>query len=248
MSRQPKLGALTDAVAMIADGATLAVGGRAHRRMPMALLREIARQRKQGLHIVRLDRAMNLDVLKETKSTFVAGDERVLRARLEAAARGLPFMPLEPHVNSVLGSATEAVDDPFGGAAVLVAAALRPDVAILHAHVADCFGNVALDADSDTESLFDATLARAAARVIVSVEQIVSEETIRHSGARVLLGSENVACVVEAPYGAHPCACDARYAHDAGTIDESSVDHASYLQAVGSRRLFSLTRRLASRL
>lgn len=248
MSRQPKLSALTDAVATIADGATLAIGGRAHRRMPMALLREIARQRKQGLQIVRLDRAMNLDVLSRTQAALVAGDERVLRARLEAAARGVPFMPLEADLSSVRDRATQAVDDPFDGAAVWVAAALRPDVAILHAHVADRFGNVALDADSDPESLFDATLARAAARVIVSVEQIVSEETIRRGGARVLLRAENVACVVEAPYGAHPGACDARYAQDAGPIDESSADHASYLQALGSRRLFSLTRRLASRL
>ncbi|MCL4663025.1 hypothetical protein L0Z14_19065 [Burkholderia multivorans] len=49
MERQNKLRTLRDAVAMIDDGATLAIGGRANRRVPMALVRELARQQKAGL-------------------------------------------------------------------------------------------------------------------------------------------------------------------------------------------------------
>jgi glutaconate CoA-transferase subunit A len=248
MERQHKVGTLTDAVAMIRDGATLAVGGRANRRVPMALVREIARQGRRSLRIVRLDRDMNLDAWIKGDCHIVEGDEHVLRARLGAAAAGLAFMPLDPSADWSSDRAVEAVDDPFTGKAVRIAAALRPDVAILHAHTADRHGNVALDADCDPTPMFDATMARASKRVIVSVEQIVSDETIRRSAPRLLLRADQVACVIEAPYGAHPSACDARYDHDPKEFETDAIDHDVYLQHVGARRLFSLTRQLSTRL
>src|ERR1700753_2490878 len=109
MERQHKVGSLTDAVAMIRDGATIAIGGRKNQRVPMALVREIARQGKTDLHIV-------------------DGGEHVLRARLKAAAAGLAFMPLDPSTERSTDRAIEAVDDPFTGKTILVAAALHPDV------------------------------------------------------------------------------------------------------------------------
>ncbi|MCL4664805.1 hypothetical protein L0Z14_30270 [Burkholderia multivorans] len=230
---------------MIDDGATLAIGGRANRRVPMALVRELARQQKRDLRIVHLDRAMNLDLLA---ASYVDGDKRLLQARLQAASMGLAFMPLASSADLVRDHTTEAVDDPFTGGTVLVASALRPDVAIIHAHMADRFGNVVMDADCEAQPAFDATLARAAKRVIVSVEQIVSEETIAQCARRMLLRADEVACVTEAPYGAHPASCDKRYARDAQWCDETASDHDAYLRGIGARRLFSLTRRFATKL
>ena len=252
MESQDKLRTLTDAVAMIGDGMTLAIGGRANQRVPMALLREIARHKKHGLRIVRLDPAMNLGAFAHADCTFMGGNEGLLRARLQAAAMGVAFMSLDFSTDSYADftnhHAIEAVDDPFNGGTVLVTAALRPDVAVIHAHMADRFGNIVMDADWDANTTFDATLARAAKHVIVSVEQIVSEETTRRGAHHMLLHADEVACVVEAPYGAHPSACDARYAHDAEPVRETLAHHDTYLQEIGARRLFSLTRRFASRL
>jgi glutaconate CoA-transferase, subunit A len=223
-----KLRTSKEAIETIEDGATLAVGGSANRRVPMALVREIVRQEKQGLRIVSLDHTMNL-------GPRIEGDERVLRARLLAASMNLAFMPLDNALDFTVDRTTEACDDPFTGRAVLVASALRPDVAILHAHWADRCGNVLIDADFG----FDATLARAAKRVIVSVEQIVSDETVRRYERKVVLRADEVDCVVEIPYGAHPTSCDHHYAQDAESPDETSTDHDAYLRGIGARRLFA---------
>ena len=92
--------------------------------------------------------------------------------RLEAAARGLPAIT----TRSIAGSSMEAndafarVDTPFGAVGLL--APLVPDVALLHAPVADRAGNVALHPPL-LEGVWGALAARRGA--IVTVERIVDD-------------------------------------------------------------------------
>jgi acyl CoA:acetate/3-ketoacid CoA transferase alpha subunit/acyl CoA:acetate/3-ketoacid CoA transferase beta subunit len=119
--------------------------------------------------------------------------------RLEAAARGLPAIV----TRSIAGSSMESnpdyarVDSPFGEIGLL--SPLRPDVALMHAPVADREGNIALQ----PPLLEGAWGALAASRgVIVTVEKIVDD--LRPWSHHVRIPAHHVLAVVEAPLGAHP--------------------------------------------
>jgi len=56
-----KLMSLTQAVELIQDNDTVGIGGNVLHRAPMALVREIARQQKKGLHIVKTAGAMDVE-------------------------------------------------------------------------------------------------------------------------------------------------------------------------------------------
>jgi acyl CoA:acetate/3-ketoacid CoA transferase beta subunit/acyl CoA:acetate/3-ketoacid CoA transferase alpha subunit len=119
--------------------------------------------------------------------------------RLEAAARGLPAIV----TRSIAGSSMEKnnayarVDSPFGELGVL--APLQPDVALLHAPVADADGNVALHPPL-LEGVWGALAARRG--TIVTVERVVDD--LRPWSHLVRIPAHRVLAVVECPMGAHP--------------------------------------------
>lgn len=122
-----------------------------------------------------------------------------LAERLEAAARGLPAVV----TRSVGGSSMAAnpayteVQTPFGAAGLL--APLVPDVALLHAPLADRQGNVAVAAPS-LEGVWGAYAARRGA--VVTVERVVEDLSPWQWAVRI--PAHRVLAVVEAPFGAHP--------------------------------------------
>jgi acyl CoA:acetate/3-ketoacid CoA transferase alpha subunit len=119
--------------------------------------------------------------------------------RLEAAARGLPAIV----TRSIRGSSMEendafsVVDSPFGPVGLL--APLQPDVALLHAPMADAEGNVVLHPPL-LEGAWGALAARRGA--IVTVEKIVDD--VRPWSHLVRIPAHRVLAVVECPMGAHP--------------------------------------------
>jgi acyl CoA:acetate/3-ketoacid CoA transferase alpha subunit/acyl CoA:acetate/3-ketoacid CoA transferase beta subunit len=119
--------------------------------------------------------------------------------RLEAAARGVPAVV----TRSIRGSSMEhndafaTVESPFGQLGLL--APLQPDVALLHAPVADRAGNVALHPPL-LEGVWGALAARRGA--IVTVERIVDD--LRPWSHLVRIPAHRVCALVEAPLGAHP--------------------------------------------
>ena len=119
--------------------------------------------------------------------------------RLEAAARGLPAIA----TRSIAGSSMAAnegfasVDTPFGPVGLL--APLQPDVAIVHAPMADAAGNVAFHPPL-LEGVWGALAARRGA--IVTVERVVDD--IRPWSHLVRIPAHRVLAVVECPMGAHP--------------------------------------------
>ena len=119
--------------------------------------------------------------------------------RLEAAACGLPAVV----TRSIAGSSMEENDayalaaTPFGDVGLV--APLAPDVALLHAPVADRDGNVAVHPPT-LEGVWGALAARRGA--IVTVERIVDD--LRPWSHLVRIPAHRVLAVCEAPMGAHP--------------------------------------------
>jgi len=125
-----------------------------------------------------------------------------LAQRLEAAARGLPAMVTGSLVGSSMADndAFRVVDSPFGPLGLL--APLVPDVALVHAALADRAGNLVF-----SEPLLEGVWGALAARrgVVATVEKVVDD--LMGLGHRVRVPGHRVLAVVEAPFGAHPGGC-----------------------------------------
>jgi glutaconate CoA-transferase, subunit A len=141
-----------------------------------------------------------------------------LGLRYRAAAMGVPFLPTLSMLGSDLLGRTSArtMTCPFTGETLCLIPALFPDVAVIHVHRADCFGNAQIDGYPH----MDPDLAAAAATVILSAEEIVSTDEIRRTADRTVIPFFTVDAVVEAPFGAYPHECYGRYEADLDHIGE----------------------------
>lgn len=132
--------------------------------------------------------------------------------RLKAAALGLSFIPCR----SMLGTDTfeysgaVEVDCPFTGKPYAALPALYPDVALIHVHRADRFGNARIDG----MVVSDDDAARAARKVVVTAEELVDDDVFRRQPEDVTIPHYCVDAVVEVPYGSYPCEMPGRYWFD----------------------------------
>ena len=117
-----------------------------------------------------------------------------------------------------------------------------------------------------TTLLSTSTSAARPKRVIVTVEQIVSEDFVLNNPELTVLPRRYVDAVVEVPFGAHPCMCDSRYAYDTRFLKEyveASADELAmkefieswveisepeYLERLGPMRLQGLSHALSAEL
>lgn len=146
-----------------------------------------------------------------------------LGMRYKAGAMGVPYLPTYTMLGSDLPDGTSALeaDCPFTGDRLLLLPAINPDVALIHAHSADRFGNVRIDGSTH----MDVDMARAASTVIVSAERIVEPEDMVVDADSTTLPHFVVDAVVEAPYGAYP--------HDCYDLYEADYDHfTAYTEAI----------------
>src|SRR3546814_11585955 len=74
--------------------------------------------------------------------------------------------------------------------------------------------------DVCSSDLIDQIIAGAARRLIVTVERIVPHEEIRRRPTLTYIPGVWVEAIVEAPYGAHPVACDAFYDEDEAHLSD----------------------------
>jgi glutaconate CoA-transferase subunit A len=198
---------LDEALAPIVDGCMLAVP-RESSGAPMAATRALIRRGIRRLHLVTLPTStLQADLLigagcVETLETsavslgefgpaprfaaaILAGTIRMLdatcpalHAQFQAAEKGVPFMPLRGLIGSdVLAHRTDwrLVDNPFGNNdPIVLLPALKPDVALFHAPMADRAGNVFIGTQREL-----VTMAHAAQKTIVTVEQIYDGDLLR---------------------------------------------------------------------
>jgi glutaconate CoA-transferase subunit A len=149
-----------------------------------------------------------------------------LGLRYRAAAMGVSFLPSLTMLGSGLmdvgGSKT--IDCPYTGEKLLAVPALFPDVAMLHVHRADRFGNCQIDGYPH----MDADIARAAATVLITAEEIVPEEEIRLHPDRTVIPGFIVDALVHVPYGSYP--------HECYGVYDAEPDHFSaYVSGITER-------------
>ena len=138
--------------------------------------------------------------------------------RFYAAAIGVPFMPVKVMLGSDMqtiqnidrGNKIMEVEDPFSGEKCGIVPKLEPDFALIHVARADQEGNCQLYGITSSIEI----IARAAKKVIVSAEEIVSTESIRETNEHTILPSFFVDYVVHAPYGAYPGGVYTYYDYD----------------------------------
>src|SRR6478752_6136254 len=191
---------LEDALACIGDG-TMLVVPREVSGVPMAATRALVRRGIKRLHLVALPTSsLQADLLigagcvatLETSAVSlgefgpaprftaaVTGNTvnmkdatcPALHAALQAAEKGVPFMPLRGLIGSdVLKYRDDwkVVDSPFGNDdPIVLLPAIKPDVALFHAPMADRLGNVWIGRQREL-----ATMAHAAVKTVVTVEKI----------------------------------------------------------------------------
>jgi glutaconate CoA-transferase subunit A len=179
--------------------------------------------------------------------------------RYTAGAANLPFYPLRSYFETDLPRANpliREIESPYGDGKVYAVPPLKPDVTIVHAQRADASGNTQVWGllGCQKEAAF------AADRVIVVVEDLVSEDVVRADPNRTIIPGLIVDAVVVEPFGAHPSYVqgandrDNRFylEWDAITRDEPSLQawlgewvygldgRAAYVEKLGAERIASL--------
>jgi glutaconate CoA-transferase subunit A len=136
-----------------------------------------------------------------------------LVGRYAAGASRSPFFPLRSYVGSDMlkvNPLIKLIDDPYGTGKIAVVPPLNPDVAILHAQRADRLGDTQLWGLLGMQK----EVAFAAKHVIVVVEELVDQATVRADPNRTLIPGLIVDAVVHEPYGAHPSYVQGYYDRD----------------------------------
>jgi glutaconate CoA-transferase subunit A len=217
----------------INDGDYIAVGGFGHVRIPTAILMEIVRQKKRNLGMAGHTSIYDSDLLAtagcmdrcdisyvigyeirglsaSARRAFQSKDIRktdwsngALAWRFAAAAAGLSFIPSRHMLgtDTFKRSAARSITCPFTGKKFAALPALYPDVAIIHVHEADSYGNSLI---KDGIMVSDPQLARAAKRVIITCERLISHDEVRANPQATTIPYWCVDAVVEVPYGSHP--------------------------------------------
>jgi len=132
--------------------------------------------------------------------------------RIKAAAMGIPFLP----ARVLLGTDTERfsaakeITCPFTGQKLLALPALFPDVAIIHVHQADIYGNAQIEG----VSIIDYDLAKASRRLILTTERIVDTDTFRKRPGQTSIPYWLVDAVCHVPYGSYPAEMPYEYTSD----------------------------------
>lgn len=238
----------TEALSLLpVRGATLAIGGNSIHRVPSAFLLHLLKSDVRDLHLVKTAGAWDIDLLclahrvSAVSAGFVGYEAEFGLARhyrkavesgsvearehacytvitsLRAAAYGLPWMPVRGLDGSDLVEARgfARVADPYGGPDAPVAIpAIQPDLAVIHVQYADEHGNGVILGPKYEDPL----MARAATRVLLTVEEIVPTENLPVPLDHVDIPAVLTSAVVHAPGGAFPASCAGRYPHDSDTI------------------------------
>lgn len=237
-----KLCSLKEAVAQyVRDGDSVYAAGFTH-LIPFAAGHEIIRQGRKDLILARAtpdliyDQMVAAGCASKIIFSYIGnpgvGSLRIVRAeieagrlaweeyshygmisRLQAGATGLPFIPMNPTAAGDLEAANpnyRQVNDPYTGCPVTVLPPLKPDVAIVHVQRADAQGNAHIWGiiGEQKEAAF------AASRVILTAEEIVSDEVIRSDPNRTLIPEFIVDAVCHVPYCAHPSYTQGYYDRD----------------------------------
>jgi glutaconate CoA-transferase, subunit A len=207
-------------------------------RGPASLIRELIRQRRRDLWVCAKFTYVDLALLVEAGCVaradvgyfgsqgpmfsraaeagglkFYEYSNAALTLRLRAGSQGVSFIQTRSFggTDGYRYSAATTITDPYTGGPAVLLPALNPDVALIHVHEADVYGNARVFGTgvAHTET------ALASKKVILSTERIIDTEEIRRNPGLTSIPWFVVDAVVLAPYGAYPGSCQGVYSSDA---------------------------------
>jgi glutaconate CoA-transferase, subunit A len=125
-----------------------------------------------------------------------------LAVRLQAAAMCVPFLPVRTMLgtDTLAKSGAKVIRCPFTDRPLVALPALYPDVAAIHVHEADIYGNCRIRGTT----VADLELARAAKRLIITCERLISNDEIRRDPHLTMIPFFCVEAVCEVPFGSYP--------------------------------------------
>lgn len=156
-----------------------------------------------------------------------------LALRFTAAAMGLPFIPGRSMqgTDTLARSAAVPITCPFTGEKLVAIPALYPDVAAIHVHEADRFGNCRFQGTS----VADIDLARAAKRLIITCERLVPHDRMRQNPHHTQIPFLCVDAVCEVPFGSYPGNMPGEYFSDEEhlrkwlTVEQDEAEFSKFL-------------------
>lgn len=270
----------------VKDGDYISFDFSSFTRGSQVLIREIIRQRRRHLwycakftliestllvaggnvdHIdvgfLGLGRLMNHEI-EEGRVKVTEWTNGTLTLRHLAGAMGVPFLPTRALLgtDTLKYSGAKVIEDPFSGKPITLIPAVNPDVALIHVHEADIYGN----ARCYGPGVAPLETAEAARRVIISTDKIIDHDAIRQEPGKTTIPYYLVDAVVYAPFGCWPGGLPGVYELDfehfldflaktesmeamAGYLDEYiysvESDSEMFEKRVGWDRLMALKRR-----
>jgi len=250
MSLQPprdKRASLADVVALVGDGAIVALGGGLCARLPMAMVRELVRQGRRDLHLVGSAHSVDVDMLvasgavRRIEESYVGFEQDLglapayrraaeegtvevaesccatILAQLRASEMGLPFLP----VRGVRGSDIAGMHPEYAEISCPFTGETLVAVPALRPDVALLHAPVGDrygNLHLEQPYVLDERFASASRLVVATVDEVVSTDEVVAAG--VTIPAHLVAAVAEVPYGAHPSSCYPRYAYDRAHLRE----------------------------
>lgn len=240
MALLSKIMDLRSAINMIHDGDMLSFGGNVLHRAPMAAVREIARQNKQNLKLVKTAGAHDIDLLcamecvssvdagfvsYETKYGLAAHYRKGVQAgkiignehacytvicALRAATMNVPFMP----VHGLKAGDLLLKNDYF----VVVEDPFSGEPITLVKSLVPDVAIIHVQECDDQGNAFiygpkfeDILISRAAKKLIITTEQIVPQSRTKLNAERIDIPGFLVHAVVHSPNGAAPTSCYKKY-------------------------------------
>lgn len=263
-----KLMTLEEAAQLIPDGSSVGIASPSVgpvALVPMALIREIVRQRKRDLDLYTPIMGLEGDLLigagclkavqafafriigqavppnfrrASIEGTITTREESEFSVTLGllAGSMGVQFIPLHGYQNDHLQHHPEwhQFTSPVDGQEMVTITAITPDVAIVHVPKSDPEGNAKLGDTNDLNVMaaFSApAMVRGAKRVILTAEEIVTNEEIRATPDETSILYHDVDAVVHVPHGAHPFGVTGYYEPDLEHFEE-------YLKAANTPESF----------
>jgi glutaconate CoA-transferase subunit A len=234
---------LAEAIASVADGSIVALGGNTLHRAPCAAVHELIRQQKRHLELVKTAGAYDVDVLVGTGATdrvsagFI-GFENVfglapqyrraaeqgriqvkehacytLITAMRAAVQGVPFLPIAGMLNSDLMQVRNFKTVQDPYTGQELAAVQAIRPDVALLHVQEADE---LGNGRIYGSVYeDDLMARAARHVILTCERLIGAAETAHMPELTTIPAMLVTYVIVVPQGAHPCSCGDLYSYDA---------------------------------
>lgn len=139
-------------------------------------------------------------------------------AAVQAGEKGQPFAPMRGLIGSDIMRVRpdyQVIENPFApDDPIAVLPAIRPDIALVHADLADRFGNVWVSGRHEIKSM-----THAAKQTLVTVEEITDNDLrLDPSRSANLVGGLYVTAIAQAEHGAWPTAAPGRYATDEAAL------------------------------